>query len=569
MSTTTTISAPPSRRGWRRLTAVAGAALLAVGLSVAAAPAASAAPADPITAAEMPDEGLRDAINAQLGNSAGDSFTEGDAAGLTTLSAHDRGISDLTGIEYLTGLVRLELARNDLDNADVAYLAGQAGALANLTDLNLDYNTVIDDTGVATLVTAFPDLTYLRLGATRVTDTGAATIASGMGSLTYLALARTSVTDTGAAAIGAGLTGLKSLVLGSTNVTDAGLTAIASGIPGLTTLWMTDTAITSAGAAAIAAHVPGMQYLYLGNDRIADISALASLTNLAILDLQDQTVSADPAVVDSATDNPIIDENGDPVAVTSSDPGFSYDAATDSWSFSVPGYKTLTWTHDADFGAAGDLDDDDVTFSGTIYQVVGVPLPAPTVEQECLADGTVAAPTVEIGDDEAVAGYQYGVNGEPADDLTGIKPGDEVVIVAWPEPGTPLVEGNGWERGSDGELISTIVIGEAPDCTVPTDETTPSEPAPTTPSEPADPTEPTEPTPTESSPVTTPADPPTTSTADVPAGDPDPADPSSTTIVTELSRTGPDMTTPLTIGLLLTAAGAGLLLLTRRRAHRH
>lgn len=50
------------------------------------------------------------------------------------------------------------------------------------------------------------------------------------------------------------------------------------------------------------------------------------------------------------------------------------------------------------------------------------------------------------------------------DDLSGPAPGDDVIIIAWPEPRMTLVPGNGWEYRSDGELIYSITLDDAPEC---------------------------------------------------------------------------------------------------------
>src|SRR5699024_10438290 len=104
-------------------------------------------------------------------------------------------------------------------------------------------------------------------------------------------------------------------------------------------------------------------------------------------------------------------------------------------------------------------------FSGTIYQTVGVSLPAPNVTQPmCTEDGSVTAPTVDVEENDNIEAFIYRVNDELVDDLSEVGPGDDVVIIAWPVPEFNLVPDNGWEFGGDGELIYTVSIDEAPDC---------------------------------------------------------------------------------------------------------
>ncbi len=83
--------------------------VLALGGTLAVAPTATAGPSDPVTFA---DTTLADAVNAALGQSPGDTITEAQAAAVAVLDAAGLGITDLTGIEYLTGATRLELGVN-------------------------------------------------------------------------------------------------------------------------------------------------------------------------------------------------------------------------------------------------------------------------------------------------------------------------------------------------------------------------------------------------------------------------------------------------------------------------
>ena len=96
-------------------------------------------------AVKIPDAGLRDAIAAALAKQPGDAITDEDMATLTTLSATDRGIVDLTGLRHATNLRNLDLDRNAI--LDVSEL----GELSALTDLSLAGNAVADARPLARL----------------------------------------------------------------------------------------------------------------------------------------------------------------------------------------------------------------------------------------------------------------------------------------------------------------------------------------------------------------------------------------------------------------------------------
>ena len=87
---------------------------------------------DPQTAGDdelvnIPDPGLRAAIESKLGKSSGADITVGNMKGMTgTLNAYNRNISDITGIEYAVNIVGLWLDNNQISNIE---------ALSGLTNL--------------------------------------------------------------------------------------------------------------------------------------------------------------------------------------------------------------------------------------------------------------------------------------------------------------------------------------------------------------------------------------------------------------------------------------------------
>ncbi len=96
-------------------------------------------------------------------------------ASLTSINASGQGINDLLGSQYLVNLQSLNLANNNLDDADMSNLlprrltsgsqAGELVGLTNLKELNLSQNAGI--TSIGSFV-GFPNLTSLDLEGTNV-----------------------------------------------------------------------------------------------------------------------------------------------------------------------------------------------------------------------------------------------------------------------------------------------------------------------------------------------------------------------------------------------------------------
>lgn len=102
------------------------------------------------TLVNVSDAKLRRAINLALGHNAMDALTRLDLSKLTTLSAVNLGISDLTGLEYATNLTSLDVRNNQITSTDP--LKG----LTLLTTILLDGNPAASV--VAYLDTSIPTL---------------------------------------------------------------------------------------------------------------------------------------------------------------------------------------------------------------------------------------------------------------------------------------------------------------------------------------------------------------------------------------------------------------------------
>ena len=99
----------------------------------------------------IPDTALREVVSTTLGLNG--VITRGEMQRLTTLTSHDHGIKDLTGLEHATNLTKLELRTNEI--TDITPLEN----LTNLTELWLGWNQIADITPLKNLT----NLTHLGL----------------------------------------------------------------------------------------------------------------------------------------------------------------------------------------------------------------------------------------------------------------------------------------------------------------------------------------------------------------------------------------------------------------------
>ena len=218
-------------------------------------------PPDTSPEVSIQDANLRAAVRSTLRLSEGDPITQQKMQRLITLSAYQRGIADLSGLEHATNLTWLGLGINSI--SDISAVSG----LTNLTGLSLNNNSIIDISAVAGLT----NLTQLVLGSNSIIDISAV---AGLTNLTGLALNDNSIIDISAVA---GLTNLTGLGLNGNSISDI---SAVSGLTNLTWLGLNDNSISDISAVSGLTNLTG---LALYQNTIIDISAVAGLTNLTRL----------------------------------------------------------------------------------------------------------------------------------------------------------------------------------------------------------------------------------------------------------------------------------------------
>ena len=244
----------------------------------------------------VPDPNLRAAIAEALGKSPNAPITVEDMKRLKDFSPWDRGIQDLTGLQFATNLNRLALGWWGGRKNQVSDLSPIAG-LTNLRELILNNNPVSDISAVRGLT----NLTFLSLDHASVSDISAV---RGLTNLTYLNIHVTLVTDLSPIA---GLINLRSITFSSESLSDispmAGLINLErmtcwghaisdlSPLAGLTKLEEIDFCGGNISDLTPLAGLTGLKKLYVAFEKVSDISPIAGLTGLNRLNFEDNNIS--------------------------------------------------------------------------------------------------------------------------------------------------------------------------------------------------------------------------------------------------------------------------------------
>ncbi len=242
----------------------------------------------------IPDTNLRAAIAEELDKSPNAPITVEEMERLRELRVADRGIRDLTGLQFATNMYRLHIGEGRRGNqvSDLTPIAG----LINLERLYLASNPISD----ISLLKGLKNLNHLMLNYTLVSDLSHV---KGLTNLVELNVHKTLVTDLSPLA---GLINLTHLAVSNENLSDispvAGLINLEtifswnhsisdlSALSGLTKLRSIDLCGGDISDLTPIAGLTGLKVLYFVNNDISDISSLAGLTGLTRLNLADNEV---------------------------------------------------------------------------------------------------------------------------------------------------------------------------------------------------------------------------------------------------------------------------------------
>ena len=239
-------------------------------------------------AVDFVDANLKAAIEAELGVS---DPTPTDMLALTSLSASDSGITDLTGLQYGVNLTYLNLWGNQISNIS------SLSSLTNLTRLKLGKNQISDISPLSNLA----NLTELYLWNNLISDISSL---SGLANLTRLYLDNNQIDDISALSSLTDLTGLYlssnpigdfSPLFDLTNLTSLRLSDVElsdisflSSFVNLTWLNLSSNPISDFSPLFALADLASLN---LGNTELTNISFLSSLTNLTWLDLYSNQIN--------------------------------------------------------------------------------------------------------------------------------------------------------------------------------------------------------------------------------------------------------------------------------------
>ena len=219
----------------------------------------------------IPDNRLRAVIEDILGKARNAAITQAEMSRLTRLDAPNKGITDLTGLEFATDLDTLNLSNNSI-TALVSL-----GRLTRLTWLNLADNRLTDISPLRSLLIR---LTWLNLADNRLTDISPL---RSLIHLTWLNLADNRLTDI--SPLRSPLTSLTWLNLADNRLTD--ISPLRS-LTRLTSLSLSGNRLADISSLR---SLTRLTSLSLSGNRLADISPLQSLTRLTSIRLPNNRIS--------------------------------------------------------------------------------------------------------------------------------------------------------------------------------------------------------------------------------------------------------------------------------------
>lgn len=211
----------------------------------------------------IPDPNLAAAVRETLGLAPGNSITQLDMLGLTTLTAVGRQITNLTGLEHAIYLQNLNLLGNQIK--DVTPLL----KLTNLRRLEIGQNQIRD-------ITPFKFFTNLRMLGLEMNPITDITVLSSLKNLERLSISDSPITDIRPVWE---LTQLRELSLRFLEIRD--LSPLTK-FTGLTSLQIDGTQVSDISPLA---GMTNLRNLSLGGNQITDVSPLAGMTNLGSLTL--------------------------------------------------------------------------------------------------------------------------------------------------------------------------------------------------------------------------------------------------------------------------------------------
>ena len=237
----------------------------------------------PGTVVQIPDPNLRAAIAEELDKSPNAPITVEEMKGLKRLDTYNRGIRDLTGLQFATNLSRLDVEKNPV--SDISPVRGLTNLtwlefdgcqvsdispvkdLTNLVHLELDRCQISDLSSVSGLI----NLEYLSFGVNNVSDLSPL---AGLINLTFLHLINNTVSDLSPLV---GMINLRHLNINSNSISDL------SPLAGLINLEYVKFSDNNVSNLSPLAGLINLEELHFSGTNVSDISPLGRLVNLKII----------------------------------------------------------------------------------------------------------------------------------------------------------------------------------------------------------------------------------------------------------------------------------------------
>ena len=223
----------------------------------------------------FPDANLAAAVRSKLGLAEGADIPQTSLATVTTLSSSSKGITNLTGLEYATGLTFLQLRDNPISDFS------PISSLTNLQTLNL-IETGFSSSDL-TILSPLRNLENLFLSNNEISDL---TDIPEFPNLLYLGLRENGITTITPLGNLTNPTNLKTLTLNTNEITDVGPLAEFTG---LTDLYLAVNKIRDVTPLGNLTNLKTR--LRLQKNRIRDLSPLATLTKLEELYIHNNQIS--------------------------------------------------------------------------------------------------------------------------------------------------------------------------------------------------------------------------------------------------------------------------------------
>ena len=245
----------------------------------------------------MPDEYLRALVQTRLNLASGDALTKQAMPDLTELSdndiSRDDNISDLTGLEYATGLSSISLSDRQHGFSSLSPLAG----LTSLTYLELRSDQISDITPIRNLtsltdliiddaqisnISSLQNLTSITKIILSNNQISSISSLENLTSLTWLDMQDNEISNLSPLDE---LTTLTYLDLSDNQISDI------SDIEDLTALTHLDLANNQISDVSSLEDLTALKILYLDNNQISDVSSLEDLTALTRLDVEGNSIT--------------------------------------------------------------------------------------------------------------------------------------------------------------------------------------------------------------------------------------------------------------------------------------